>query len=403
MAHFDLQYFQSTQGERNGAITWALTLHGDQLQRHVRKRFHQDSDDLYQDLVTELFRANFDKHRDLLESGDYDRLQGWFDNAAKWALSETHNRAAQTDFEQNVEITTDGDLPEYAFDPAAAGEPDPIDPQVITVLKNVRNQKVVQSLVLSSQGLGWDEIAQLVGFSSRQAAHRACNSPKVVRELAFAWRALKGDELCPEIATDLATVAWTVGDLDPEIQQRVNAHVATCPTCSAILETHKNTLAAAPAFFPMPAMLVLTNDSATSHAVAGLDAISAKFHNFIYWITGQSSTGTWSAPRAAGVATASVLLVGGGGAAVHKATTDRSSNDTSAATTPAPQSFYDQVNVPPVERPTPRPKHKKKTPKATQVAAPVAPAPQATSAPAQTSTPKQTTGDGSSEFLPEER
>lgn len=402
MAQFDLQHFKSSQGDRNGAITWALTLHGEHLQRHIRQQFRQDSDDLYQDIVMQLFRDNFENTREMLESGTYKRIQAYFDKAAKWQVSETHHRAAQTDFEHSVEFTTDGELPEHAFDPATDGTPDPIDPQVITVLKNVRNQKVVQSLVLASQGLGWDEIAQLVGFSSRQAAHRACNSPKVVRELAFAWRALKGDELCPEIATDLATVAWTVGDLDPEIQQRVNQHVATCPTCSAILETHKNTLAAAPAFFPFPALLVLTNDGIANHAVAGLDAISAKFHNFIYWITGQSSTSSWSAPRAAGVAVAGVLLVGGGGAAVHKATGDSKKADTAAAAS-APRSFYDDVNVPPVERPKPRPKHKKKKPKATQVAAPVAPAPQATSAPAQTSTPKQTTGDGSSEFLPEER
>lgn len=394
MQKLDLHSFQERQGRRDGAITWALTTHGETLRQFIRTNFHQVDDDLYQSTVERLLATPFDQTRDILESGQLAPLEAWFYTVAKRQTPGAGNDTFQTTFEHQAELT-DADevlnLAEYSTDTG----PQPLDHALLQTLRDFPQQQIVQALILREQGLEWKEIAPMVGYSSKQAAHKACSAPRVRQNLALAWRALKGDELCPDIATDLATVAWSVSELDSEIQQRVRAHVSVCPSCAAILETHARTMKTAPAFFPIPALAA----TQASHGLleqlhAAYDWTSYKLHNAIGFFT-TSATGTsWSAPKTAAATAATAIVLGTGGAAIHKVTS-QVTPPKPATTQKLPVRLYDPLATP---KRAPKPAKTRRTHK------PQKPAPQQSTTPTTTISPTPArVGDGSAEFLPDAR
>lgn len=399
MSNRELKAKQAQLGDKAGAFAWWAEMYGVRAQKILDAKYPGRGQDAYQASMMVLYEAKDPKYLEMLEEGSFERVLGFLKKESGRALSGKRKGDEQQTFENSAEPQGFDATDETLTDVFASTDED-LDQQIsrdtIKALSNLSNPRAAQAFLLQEMGYSFSESAKILGVSSKQSLQRAQSSERTRLELCFAWRTSNEHKICPEIATLLSEVAWRVVDLDDPKQQIVRDHNERCPSCAAILATHERTLRVAPAFFPLPLLASRSFVAQISHFFQSTWAsITGRAQDATVSAQAGASSGSWQGARpVAAVAAAAALLVGSG-VVGHNATTAKpDSKPAPAQTATGPTELIDRIDLP-TRKPVHR-KHKKRAARQTITT----PAPAASPVPA----PKpSTTGDGSSEFLPDGR
>ncbi len=233
----DQLLLQAQAGER-AAMEELLERHEPQIYRFALRMC--GAQEAARDVLQETLLAAFKGLRDF--RGDA-RLSTWlFQVARSFCIKENRKRAGEPAVHEALDAPA---AEELAAD--AAREPDVVAHarEVGAVLKAAlaalpEEQREV--IVLKDvHGLPVEEVANVVGESVAATKSRLHRARLALRGLL---RGVLGDEgqraPCPELALELA--GYAAEEIDRSACERMEAHLARCPSCSAACETLKSTV-----------------------------------------------------------------------------------------------------------------------------------------------------------------
>lgn len=393
----DLRRLQDLHGPQAGALAWFSQFHGATTLGILQAKFGSDAEDLYAAAIEKLLETEDPKTAGMILSVDEKRIGSWIQADATRRMS-TNSRQKGDKERDHTRYGLEGE--DYIADTARPVE-DIVSQRLDTAIAREafvacdRRPEHLRAFVLRhEEGESLDAIADQLGLKSRQAAGQLLD--RIGNDLRKNLDAILEGRACPEVASLLSAVAWMPDALNELETQRVDAHLEHCSTCKELVATQRRSIPKALALFPMPIAIVAAQASPLAHMVDSVKGMFLRGQEVAANTTANAGSWQGARPIAAGVAV--VALLGGGSAiTIHEVTKDPKPK---AAVVKPITHMVDPIKLPPVKKAKPKKKKAKK--KAAPVAAPV-----------QTTTPEpvqsapaaepEGVGDGSSEFLPEER
>ncbi|MGH2905735.1 MAG: hypothetical protein ACRDKI_03080, partial [Solirubrobacterales bacterium] len=255
----------------------------------------------------------------------------------------------------------------------------------------------VKCLLAQADGKTYAEISAATGFSPRKVA-RCVNEGR--RAFTLRFEEIEAGSECSRVDGLLDKI--TRGDEEATASTR--AHLRNCGACRIAVRGYEEAPRRARVLFP-PALLAVphagaANDSPFDNALALWQGITDRLQTSAHAVHSWSESAT--AKKAIAVVAATGAAVGGGAAIKHAHPFSDSHNVVGGQVQPPPaprQPLYDAIARPVGSTGPIRPKHRRRH---QQIKASSA-APRQAKPPQPLSESNQATGDGSSEFLPEQR
>lgn len=255
----------------------------------------------------------------------------------------------------------------------------------------------IKCLLAQADGRTYAEISEVTGFSARKVARNVNEGRRAfmmrVDAIESGSECARVDELLPQIATrDTAAI------------DSVRDHLKNCSGCRSAVREYNDAPRQAIVLFP-PTLLTVATAGTAAHSP--FEQISAIWHQSIEKLgvhahSAQQWAEVGTYKKVAAVAAITATVASGGAAVKHVEDKHEHKRDVAAARAAerpsGPSRLLDEVHVAPVRDSPPKRKHRRKA----KTSAPAVPQPQAAS-PQQTSSQNEPIGDGSSEFLPEQR
>lgn len=275
-------------------VTDVVRRHADELLRHARRctSCPDDAHDAYQRTL-ELM---------LERAAEIDRRK-----AVAWAYTVISREAARINRERHETVPLDDDP--GSAQSRAAQQPGPdSDVEAIDVAR--RAQEVLQTLpdaqaqalCLRAQGLSYDDIASVLGWSPRKVK-RAISDGQ--RAFAARYSAVSAGLICDTAASDLP--AYLDGTLNHRARLQLRAHLVRCPGCRAALHGHRSDHALQALLPPVAIVGVERRHWFGEHVLTPIDHLLARSTGALDQLT--------ATKLGAAAAASSAALAGGGVAA----------------------------------------------------------------------------------------